>query len=204
MLLYSELIADFDSLSSVESLTWDLVSVKGAPPPSRLDHAMTTIRLNRPPPSLDGSDRDTSESSPLSQLPPITTPTTSHPHLVTVISPDTVDGDTETTINGSGNAQEMEPGIASVTGRDGVDETCYSTDQASPDQAQSEGVDPSLNRTSEVATVEREERASDTAALEKHRHSQCSGLETVEALLVFGGMDTSGHIHSDCFIIVPP
>ena len=175
--------------------------MKGAPPPSRLDHAMTTIRLNRPPPSLNGSDRDT---SPLSQLPPVTTPTTSHPHLVTVISPETMDSETETTINGSGNAQEIEPGIASAAERNSVDETCDSTDQASPDQAQSEGVDPSLNRTSEVATVAGKERASDTAALEKHRHSQCSGSETVEALLVFGGMDTSGHIHNDCFVIVPP
>ena len=28
--------------------------------------------------------------------------------------------------------------------------------------------------------------------------------ETVVALLVFGGMDTSGHVHNDCFVFVPP
>ncbi len=27
---------------------------------------------------------------------------------------------------------------------------------------------------------------------------------TVEALFVFGGMDTEGTIHSDCFVFVPP
>ena len=30
------------------------------------------------------------------------------------------------------------------------------------------------------------------------------GTEAVEALLIFGGMDTCGHVHNDCFIIVPP
>ena len=30
------------------------------------------------------------------------------------------------------------------------------------------------------------------------------GTGPVEALLIFGGMDTCGHMHNDCFIIVPP
>lgn len=29
-------------------------------------------------------------------------------------------------------------------------------------------------------------------------------LETVTALLIFGGVQASGFVHSDCFIIVPP
>lgn len=29
-------------------------------------------------------------------------------------------------------------------------------------------------------------------------------LETVTALFVFGGVQASGFVHSDCFIIVPP
>ena len=29
-------------------------------------------------------------------------------------------------------------------------------------------------------------------------------LETVTALFVFGGVEASGYVYSDCFIIVPP
>ena len=195
---------------------WGVVSVKGAPPPSRLDHAMTTICL---PPSLNDSSRDFSESSPPSQTSPITTPTTSHPHIVTVIAPETIEDKAITDTNSSKNGGKTEPGDASNTRR-GVEETRDSVDRELSGQAQSEGVDPSLKeksspdseretpaavcvvQTDSVSSVAGEGQGSTAEGLEKQRNSRRSG--GVEALLVFGGMDTSGHIHSDCFIIVPP
>ena len=185
---------------------WGAVNVKGAPPPSRLDHAMTTICL---PLSLNGGSTDVAESSPPSQPSPVTTSTTSHPHLVTVISPETIDNKTMTSSKSAGKA---EPGDASSTIRAGVDETCDSGDQKLSAQAQSEGVDPLLKellkktvcavQINSVSSAAEVAQGSTTKRFEKQRNSQYSG--GVEALVVFGGMDTSGHIHSDCFVIVPP
>lgn len=39
---------------------------------------------------------------------------------------------------------------------------------------------------------------------ESESASQGRHLETVTALLVFGGIEASGHIYDDCFVIFPP
>lgn len=187
---------------SAETLTWCLVKVEGAPPPCRLDHAMTTISL------LSKCNRiDVTLSPPTPSLQPLITPTTSQPHLVTVIDPET-----QIVIDGNTRNGEISGNSTRETLNDSVQD-----ESSSP--AQSEGVDPLLSSkssqnesdiavcmqkdspsTSEVKVDREELRASGE---EKQREMMKCDFETITGLLVFGGMDTSGHIHSDCFVIIP-
>lgn len=175
-------------------LKWSLVKVEGATPPCRLDHAMTTITLPFPLPP----DSSTVTSSPSQEA--LVTSTILHPHLVTVIDPETVEDLIEspgpngvkpnTTIEGAAALSELlaqeESSIATAT----------------------EGADPSLSSQStqngHCDTTTGMQRAT-TGEVTTNGHQEQQGLHTtVTALLMCGGMDTSGHIHSDCFIIVPP
>lgn len=155
---------------------------------------MTTITLNLPLPP----DSSTVTTSPSPQA--LVTSTTSHPHLVTVIDPETTAKDLT---KSSGHDEVV---TSAENGVEGADESSAAT--------LSGGVDPSLSGqsiqngpTSTAACVQTgntEEMTEQGKIDHQDQQEQSSDITTVTALLVFGGMDTNGHIHSDCFIIVPP
>ena len=175
-----------------EKLKWCLVKVEGATPPCRLDHAMTTIVL--PSPLSPNSSTVTSSPSPEA----LVTSTTSHPHLVTVIDPETAAGP-----NGVKPNTALE-GAAALSELSAQDNSSTATG--------TEGSDPSLssqstkNGHSENTTTGVQRAATGEVTENGHQGQQGHRCDptTVTALLVCGGMDTSGHIHDDCFVIVPP
>lgn len=155
---------------------------------------MTTITL--PSPLPPNSSTVTSSPSPEA----LVTSTTSHPHLVTVINPETA----EDLIKGPGpNGVKLN---TTVEGAAALSE--LSAQDNSSTATGTEGLDPSLssqsaqNGHSDTATGVQRAAAGEVTG---NGYQEQQGLHTtVTALLVCGGMDTSGHIHDDCFIIVPP
>lgn len=55
-----------------------------------------------------------------------------------------------------------------------------------------------------VVFVREKKLSQPNEAIKGKRAADGEGTEPVEALLIFGGMDTCGHVHNDCFIIVSP
>lgn len=178
----------------IETLTWSLVKVEGAPPPCRLDHAMTTITLDLllPP---DSSTRDAITASPSPQA--LVTSTTSPPHIVTVIDPETAKDLTKS----SGHNEVVKDGVEEI-----ADESTLTGGVDPLFSAQSTQNGPS-DTTTCVQTASAEEvigKGNIDHQAQQEQSSLRGDIATVTALLIFGGMDTNGHIHSDCFIIVPP
>ena len=189
-----------------DTLSWSLVQTSGAVPPCRLDHAMTTITL----PSLTPHNSTDVTSSPISHQSPVTT---SLPHLVTVMAPETLhpgqptDDNLESQILSSGKD-------GACNDREGDDSDTTSKDASSAAVATSDGERAPLSSTDQSGCVSVTSKCAEAHTLKdcdgsveekkkpKLRHMQ--SCEVVTGLVIFGGMDTSGHMHSDCFIIVPP
>ena len=171
-----------------ESLSWKVVKTEGAAPPSRLDFAMTTITLNlRRNPSLSHSHK---RSSPISRESQLTA--SPSPHIVTVLSPE-MEGE-------SGKTQTVDKSTASVVGT-------FARENVAGD-----GVEEKNDRENFPA-LDDEKREIETCACDERywcREDATEGDEgegeggLVTALIIFGGMDTEGHVHNDCFVLVPP
>ena len=172
----------------IETQMWSLVEIQGASPPSRLDHAMTTITLplSPPPESNDDDDDVIITSSPMSQQAQhITGSTVSQ--LVTVMGPDTVDD-----LLAIGEKKDAPTAMTFASKDDIVTKTCS---EAHKEDDSPKGDNPGNLKRGPLETAE----------LQDSEHSlqkQCNS-EVVKGLIIFGGIDTSGHMHNDCFVFVP-
>ena len=192
-----------------EVLQWSQVKVEGTLPPSRLDLAMSTICL--PLPHASDETTNASVSPPPPPTPsqaPLTPHHASQPHLVTVIDPTTAESQIQTGCD----VRSSELSSAISEGHDveenGQKEDDNVSDEGSEEgvssvQAQCDGANPSLHEASSAA-VETNPGKGGLASNGLKEMVTVNGREAVTGLLVFGGMDTSGHVHSDCFIIIPP
>ena len=205
------------------STIWNEVKIEGAAPPARLDHAMATITLDlRHSPSLPPSHYTSSQYSQNSHLTSSTS--SSKPQLVTVLSPHVEDDaiksaqiiekSTDSGANdGISEQNEKEDGEQAASENDqltaekqiAVTENCVRGDGGKvgvtkyvSDEAEEKGE-------SEVSACNENLLSRPNGGVEREvkGEEEESGGELVVGLLVFGGMDTSGHVHNDCFVIVP-
>ena len=195
-------------------MVWDEVEIEGAAPPSRLDHAMATITLN-----LHRFSSPSHKTSPNSHSSHLTTSTSSaEPSFVTVLAPETVNKvDNNVEKNEENIIIKANKPVSFSTYRESVVECCAENGEESREREGESGSSRDVGKETDITDVEvfsSEVRCECTLpGLVDGGRGECvkgeSGDEReigdlVTALLVFGGMDTSGHVHNDCFIIVPP
>ena len=182
---------------------WNEVKINGAAPPSRLDHAMTTITLNLPHTPSHSTSSPNSHESHLTHL----TTASATPHLVTVLAPEIKDDVTKTnddvmdkpalqpcdSAQGSGDLSKDLPKNGVAKDEDNVKNKCCGVESG---KVESEENSVCCSRNEEGFAGANGGVTQDMVAVNE------DGVVT--ALLVFGGMDTFGNIHSDCFLLVPP
>ena len=197
------------------------MKIEGAAPPARLDHAMATITLDlRHSPSLPPSHYTSSQYSQNSHLTSSTL--SSKPQLVTVLSPHVEDDAIK-------NAQIIEKSTDSGAN----DDISEQNERAVPEDGEQENDDLTTEKRMAVTEncvrgdggkvevtkyVAKEKGESEFSPCNENLlprpnggvegevkgEEDETGGELVVGLLVFGGMDTSGHVHNDCFVVVPP
>ena len=171
---------------SIETLAWRHVEVSGAPPPSRLDHAMCAINI--PIPSSTSAQEKPVHSTTFSSVETRTQHSLSGGSLSTESS-QTSSSSFATTSQSGGTSQSSSSGFQAVTVIDPED-----TSSANFTVSQSLGVplngDEVAEKLQGLHVKEKEEEGAEQ-------------YEWVPALFVFGGMDTTGIVHGDAFILVP-
>ena len=200
------------------------MKIEGAAPPARLDHAMATITLDlRHSPSLPPSHYTSSQYSQNSHLTSSTL--SSKPQLVTVLSPHVEDDaiknaqiiekSTDSGANDDISEQneravpedgEQENDDLTTEKRMAVTENCVRGDGGKVEVTKYVSDEAKEKGESEFSACNENLLSRPNRGVEgevKGEEDETGG-ELVVGLLVFGGMDTSGHVHNDCFVVVPP
>lgn len=150
---------------------WIHVEISGIPPPSRLDHAMCSIKLPVPSPSLTGA-RDK------------TTPSTHIKEKATQLLK------TEASHSGGSLTESSQSSLASFQAVTVIDPEDSSVSNFSVSEAK-------------AGCVTEEEQVSGQLEGLSVGEGERAEVKWVDALFVFGGMDTAGIVHGDAFVLVP-
>ncbi|XP_064398745.1 rab9 effector protein with kelch motifs-like isoform X2 [Halichondria panicea] len=186
---------------NTDTLEWRGVSVNGPPPPARLDHAMCSVLI---PVASGGTAAVASTAATmkasLNKTATATHPTTSQPtaiNTITLISPDSVEERDFSLVTqpkpptvsecGTDTSSTTDKSMATTTTKDSTDANTLS------DTLRKSKIDPP---TSGSLPQESFDLIRSSSVVENN-------VEWVPGLFVFGGMDTSGHIHGDCFVLCP-
>lgn len=199
-----------------DTLTWSKVEVSGPPPPARLDHSMCAIRIPLPRTQAESVENTTEKKNVVSEK---------------IEEARTEDGDDVgrsrcgleekcDEAKGENDALRVElctSALKQATGPNSVHSagTTLRTDVEAEAVPKEEGKfqaitvinpatmeDGSTSLNPESAAIGHEivvtsEKMSELRLREEKDHG------SIPALFVFGGMDTTGHIHGDAFIFIP-
>ena len=167
------------------------MKIEGASPPSRLDHAMTTITFPfSPPPESNDIDNVIITSSLMSQqAQPLTGSAPSQ--FITVMGPETADD-----LLAFEEKQCAPPNMTCASKDDIITKMCSEAHKEDDSLDSQKGDNPGNLKRDTLETAEVQDS-------EESLQKQCDSEVVMMGLIIFGGIDTSGHIHNDCFVFAP-